>query len=181
MLASRSGLHQPVIDALAHAYERWDGKGLPEGLEGDAVPLAVRIVVVARDAELGVDLGARSGKAYDPAVVGAAARVGPRCSLASPRPTSEAALACEPAPAANVPADGLDPVLTAFADFADLKSPWIRGHSRRVAALAEQAGGHAGLDEERLRRAPAHGPRPRPRPRGRRERDLGQAGLTQHP
>ena len=157
MLASRSGLRQPVIDALAHAYERWDGKGVPEGLEGDAVPLAVRIVVVARDAELGVDLGARSGKAYDPAVVAAAARVGPSVLAGLAEADEwEAALACEPAPAATVPADGLDPVLTAFADFADLKSPWIRGHSRRVAALAELAGGHAGLDESAcagLRRA----------------------------
>jgi HD-GYP domain-containing protein (c-di-GMP phosphodiesterase class II) len=52
--------------------------------------------------------------------------------------------------------DRLDAVLTAFADFADLKSPWIRGHSRRVASLAEQAGRHAGLDEDAcalLRRA----------------------------
>ena len=41
----------------------------------------------------------------------------------------------------------LDAVLTAFADFADLKSPWIRGHSRSVASLAEGAGHHAGLDD----------------------------------
>ena len=27
MLAGRVGLEQPVVDALAHAYERWDGKG----------------------------------------------------------------------------------------------------------------------------------------------------------
>ena len=113
MLASRSGLHQSVIDALAHAYERWDGKGLPEGLEGDAVPLAVRIVVVARDAELGVDLGARSGKAYDPAVVAAAARVGPSV-LMRPRPGRRVGGGVGVRTgdrAANVPADGLDPVL----------------------------------------------------------------------
>ena len=52
--------------------------------------------------------------------------------------------------------DALDAVLAAFADFADLKSPWIRGHSRRVASLAEEAGRHAGLDDaacDDLRRA----------------------------
>ena len=46
--------------------------------------------------------------------------------------------------------------LTAFADFADLKSPWIRGHSRTVASLAQEAGRHAGLDDaacDGLRRA----------------------------
>jgi HD-GYP domain-containing protein (c-di-GMP phosphodiesterase class II)/DNA-binding CsgD family transcriptional regulator len=47
----------------------------------------------------------------------------------------------------TVEPDGLDAVLAAFADFADLKSPWIRGHSRRVASLAEEAGRHAGLDD----------------------------------
>jgi HD-GYP domain-containing protein (c-di-GMP phosphodiesterase class II) len=52
--------------------------------------------------------------------------------------------------------DTLELVLSAFADFADLKSPWTRGHSRRVASLAERAGRHAGLDEaacDVLRRA----------------------------
>jgi HD domain len=54
MLARRSGLEGSVVDALAHAYERWDGKGIPAGLAGDAVPLAVRIACVARDADLAI-------------------------------------------------------------------------------------------------------------------------------
>ena len=57
MLAGRAGLAQPLVDALAHAYERWDGKGYPARLEGDAIPLAVRVAVVARDADLAVMLG----------------------------------------------------------------------------------------------------------------------------
>lgn len=57
MLAVRVGLEQPVVDALAHAYERWDGKGYPGRLEGDAIPLAVRLAVVARDADLAIGLG----------------------------------------------------------------------------------------------------------------------------
>ncbi|HUG86262.1 MAG TPA: HD domain-containing phosphohydrolase [Euzebya sp.] len=51
---------------------------------------------------------------------------------------------------------GLEGLLTALADFADLKSPWLRGHSREVAAVAEEAAALAGLDDaERvaLRRA----------------------------
>lgn len=50
----------------------------------------------------------------------------------------------------------LDDVLSAWADFADLKSPWTRGHSRAVASLAEAAGRRAGLDAaacDGLRRA----------------------------
>ena len=38
MLAGRVGLEQPVVDALAHAYERWDGKGYPGGTRGRRDP-----------------------------------------------------------------------------------------------------------------------------------------------
>jgi HD-GYP domain-containing protein (c-di-GMP phosphodiesterase class II)/DNA-binding CsgD family transcriptional regulator len=156
MLAGRVGLEQPVTDALAHAYERWDGKGFPARLQGDAIPLAVRIAVVARDADLATALRAdprgwmseRRGRAYDPAVVDAFEQVGPDVlSELEGVDEWEAALAREPKPVITVELDGLDTVLTAFADFADLKSPWIRGHSRRVASLAEEAGRHAGLDD----------------------------------
>jgi HD-GYP domain-containing protein (c-di-GMP phosphodiesterase class II) len=165
MLAGRAGLEQSVVDALAHAYERWDGKGFPAGLDGDAIPLAVRIAVVARDADLAAMLGEdprewtreRRGRAYDPAVVDAFERVGSDVlSELEGGDEWETALAREPEPVATIGPDGLDPVLTAFADFADLKSPWIRGHSRRVASLAEEAGRHAGLDDagcDDLRRA----------------------------
>jgi len=44
MLAGRVGLEQPVIDALAHAYERWDGTGYPDRLRGDEIPLSAQIV-----------------------------------------------------------------------------------------------------------------------------------------
>ncbi|HSL64865.1 MAG TPA: HD domain-containing phosphohydrolase, partial [Gaiellaceae bacterium] len=165
MLAARAGLEQPVVHALAHAYERWDGKGEPAGLAGDAIPLAVRIALVAKDVDLAVRAGedpgewlrTRRGRAYDPGVVDAFERVGSELlSDLDGADEWERALAAEPEPAATIEADRLDAVLAAFADFADLKSPWIRGHSRRVAALAEEAARLAGLDEvacAQLRRA----------------------------
>jgi HD-GYP domain-containing protein (c-di-GMP phosphodiesterase class II) len=99
----------------------------------------------------------RRGRGYDPAVVDAFTRVGPDV-LAQLQGADEwqLALACEPEPWTTIRADGVDTALEAFADFADLKSPWIRGHSRRVASLAETAGSHAGLDADTcdgLRRA----------------------------
>jgi HD-GYP domain-containing protein (c-di-GMP phosphodiesterase class II) len=165
MLAGRAGLEQSVVDALAHAYERWDGRGYPTRLKGEAIPLAVRVAPVARDADLAVMLGddprewvrARSGRAYDPAVVEAFERVGAEVlSGLDGADEWETALASEPRPVAIVKAAALDAVLTAFADFADLKSPWIRGHSRKVAALAEEAGRLSGFDDsecDELRRA----------------------------
>ncbi|MGD9573594.1 MAG: HD domain-containing phosphohydrolase [Thermoleophilia bacterium] len=159
-LARRCGLDPPVVEALAHAYERWDGRGFPAGWRGDAIPAAVRVVSVARDADLAVAAGAdplalaraRRGRAYDPEVVDALCRAGPGV-LAGLEGADEweAALAAEPEPVATVATEGLDALLTALADAADLKSPWIRGHSRAVAALAEAAGRHAGLDDDGAR------------------------------
>jgi HD-GYP domain-containing protein (c-di-GMP phosphodiesterase class II) len=165
MLAGHIGLGQPVVDALAHAYERWDGKGYPAGLGGDAIPLPVRIAVVARDADLatraGTDprrfTGDRRGRAYDPAVVDVFSGMEPDLvSELHGEDEWDAVLECEPQPAATVAPETLDAVLTAFADFADLKSPWLRGHSRRVASLAEHAARLVGLDNtarDELRRA----------------------------
>jgi hypothetical protein len=51
-LAARLSLTEAICQALAHAYERWDGKGLPAGLAGEEIPVPIRVVTVARDAEL---------------------------------------------------------------------------------------------------------------------------------
>ena len=37
----------PALDAVAAHHERWDGRGYPGGLAGEAIPLAGRIVSVA--------------------------------------------------------------------------------------------------------------------------------------
>ena len=72
--------------AIAH-HERWDGKGYPNGLAGDAIPVAARILAVAdafeamtatqrrRDAipvpDAARAIVAESGKQFDPTVVAA--------------------------------------------------------------------------------------------------------------
>jgi HD-GYP domain-containing protein (c-di-GMP phosphodiesterase class II) len=163
-LANRLGLGPGVADALAHAYERWDGRGLPDGLAGEAVPIAVRVVVVARDAVLWQRLAgreeamrvlvARRGRAYDPAVVAAVRRIGVMPGAAGS--VWDEVLAAEPRPALRIGAVTLDRALAAVGDFADLRSRWTRGRSQRVAETAEAAGTACGLtrrDVVRLRRA----------------------------
>jgi hypothetical protein len=51
-LAERLGLGPQVRDALQQAYERWDGRGHPEGLKGDEVAVSVRLMRLARVAEV---------------------------------------------------------------------------------------------------------------------------------
>ena len=42
------GLDQASCDALRASYERWDGKGEPNRLRGDAIPLVSRLVARRR-------------------------------------------------------------------------------------------------------------------------------------
>ena len=156
-LASRLGLGASVTWSLAHAYERWDGKGDPAGLAGDALPVAVRIVTVARDLELWARLAGwaaasdvltrRRGHSYDPAVVDVVLAGGERWLSEMPDDCCTAVLDAEPAPVATLGVDGVDGVLAAIADFTDLKSPWLRGHSTGVADLVSAAAEIAGLPD----------------------------------
>lgn len=49
-LTERLDLPPAVSGLFAYVGDRWDGKGDPEGVEGDEIPLPVRIVHVAQDA-----------------------------------------------------------------------------------------------------------------------------------
>ncbi|MDN5933934.1 MAG: LuxR family transcriptional regulator, partial [Pseudonocardia sp.] len=152
-LAARLGLGERVVEALAHAYERWDGRGLPDGLAGEAVPVAVRVVVVARDAVLwqrlaGTEaamevLARRRGRAYAPAVVDAVRAVG--ISGVEDGAVWEEVLAAEPEPVRRIGPVAVDRALAAVGDFADLRSRWTRGRSARLSGLAVAAGRTCGL------------------------------------
>jgi HD-GYP domain-containing protein (c-di-GMP phosphodiesterase class II) len=156
-LATRIGLPESVSGPLGHAYERWDGKGHPAGLGSDEVPVAVRVVAAARDAELWARqagwpaaadvLAHRRGHAHDPAVVDALVAHGERWLAAIGDDPCAAVLDAEPAPVATIHPEKLDGALAAVADFADLKSPFFRGHSRGVAELAVAAAKAAGLSD----------------------------------
>ncbi|PYT15647.1 MAG: hypothetical protein DMF51_06330 [Acidobacteria bacterium] len=37
----------PVLPAIRHHHERWDGSGYPDGLKGEQIPLAARVLAVA--------------------------------------------------------------------------------------------------------------------------------------
>jgi HD-GYP domain-containing protein (c-di-GMP phosphodiesterase class II) len=158
MLAARMGLPERMGICFAHVFERWDGKGLPGELSGAAIPMPARIVAAARDVDLFHRLGGwdsvvdvlrrRRGKAYDPDVADVFLAEGERwLAQIADAPVWEVALAVEPEPWVWVDDARLDAVLEALAAFADLKSPFTRGHSQGVAALAEGAARHAGLGE----------------------------------
>jgi len=85
-ILGRVGFPFPVVPVVRHHHERWDGKGYPDGLSGDAIPLTARIlsVVDCFDAvredrqyrkamtreEAIAFIMSGSGTMYDPQVVG---------------------------------------------------------------------------------------------------------------
>jgi HD-GYP domain-containing protein (c-di-GMP phosphodiesterase class II) len=156
LLGERMGLSGQVRDALRHLYERWDGNGMPGDLRGDQVPLTVRLMQVAQDADVawqhgGTELAARtlskwSGSGLDPQAVKVSLSLGDQlyAGLDVPSVWTDA-MAAEPGGQPEVLAHRLDACLSAMADFADLKSMWTIGHSRAVADLAGRAAAVAGL------------------------------------
>lgn len=156
--AARLGFDEVIVQQLGQFPERWDGKGFPGGLRGEAIAPAVRLVTLAQDAIVleaarGLDvtlatLKKRRGKAYDPhltdVLVSQANQLMRDLDAAT---TWDAVLALEPEPRAELDEAGLDEACLALADFADIKSPFTFGHSRAVAALAVEAGRICGLPE----------------------------------
>ena len=159
-LALRLGLSAGVRRGLGDAFERWNGTGTPKSSSGNDIHVSARIVFVARDAEIlhregGIErvrvaLRARSRHAYDPAVAGTLLQfTGEVMAAIEVNSPWEAVLQREPQPHPWVPESRLESVLDTFADFVDMKSPGMAGHSRGVAALA----GQATVDGKSLRQA----------------------------
>ncbi|MGB7925709.1 MAG: HD domain-containing phosphohydrolase [Pyrinomonadaceae bacterium] len=85
-ILGRVGFHYPVVPIVRHHHERWDGRGYPDSLAGEEIPLTARILTVVDcfDAvredrqyrkgmtrEEAIDfLMTNSGSQYDPRVVG---------------------------------------------------------------------------------------------------------------
>jgi len=46
-IASQIEMLKPTMPCIRNHHERWDGKGYPDGLKGEAIPLAARIVAIA--------------------------------------------------------------------------------------------------------------------------------------
>jgi len=166
-LADGLGLGEHVRTSLKESYERWDGKGA-YGLRGEQIGIGSRLVNLADVVEVfrrtgGVEAAIavareRSGTQFDPGIVELfceqAALIFADLDAAA---SWELVIDSEPSLAAAVVAgDELDGALAAIGEFAELKSPWLMGHSRGVADLAGEAARGLGLPESdvtALRRA----------------------------
>lgn len=157
-IAKRLGLPSSVDKALGDVFERWDGAGVPGRASGDGIALAARVATLALDAELFLRLGGpnallqmaqqRRGGQYDPALVeGLCAHVADICQPVNS--LWEQVLAQEPAVQQQryLDAQQFAEVVRAIADFNDLRTPWMAGHSTAVGELSYAAALHYGLPE----------------------------------
>jgi HD-GYP domain-containing protein (c-di-GMP phosphodiesterase class II) len=161
-IAERIGLPEDIRENLGQIYERWDGKGLPLGLSGDAVKFPVRLVTLAQDAIALSDLhgfetmtakiAERAGGGYETELATLFLTHCEQLMAGLDGPVDrETILAIEPLPHAMLDETDCEEAYLAIADMIDMRMPFTFGHSRAVAALAEAAGKRIGLPAADIR------------------------------
>lgn len=157
MLGERLGLPASIHDLLGLLTERWDGKGGLVGLKGEAIPVALRIVAVARDVSMQRWVGGqqyavdvvrtRAGAGHDPEVAEHFCAHADELVPDGEESLWDVALSCEPGEPLMLSGPGIDEALAAMGDFADLAAPCLTGHSDGVARLTQVAAKRMGFDE----------------------------------
>ena len=153
-----------VAQGILSLDEHWSGKGRPQQLAGEAIPLFSRIALLCQvvdvfHAAAGPDaamreLRERSGNWFDPALVRAFETLADDAfwqGLADPA-LAERVFA-HPAGQGKVALDEdyLDEIAAAFGQVVDSKSPYTAGHSGRVALYTDILAAQMGLSEARRR------------------------------
>ena len=158
-LSLRLGLGREVRDPLQQAFERWDGKGYPAKLAGYEIALIMRVLRIAHEAEAlhrigGVDaavemLRSRRGTEFDPDLVDRfCANADELLASIEELDGWDALIGEKGALGRELGEEELDRALEAFADYADVKSPFLLGRSRGVADLAAAAAAIVGLPND---------------------------------
>jgi HD-GYP domain-containing protein (c-di-GMP phosphodiesterase class II) len=158
-LSLRLGLGREVRDPLQQAFERWDGKGYPAKLAGYEIALIMRVLRIAHEAEAlhrigGVDaavemLRSRRGTEFDPELVDRfCAHADELLAAIEELDGWDTLIGEHGALARELSDEELDQALEAFADYADVKSPFFLGRSRGVADLAAAAAAIVGLPND---------------------------------
>lgn len=165
-LTVRLRLPDAVRRAVLCAFERYDGKGSPNGVAGEELPEAARFAAIGFAAVMfhaagGADLavatvGRWSGRALDPSIASIFLEAPTELlAVSNADDLWSAVVDGEPPPQRVFRDDAhLEDALAGFGDAADLKTPFLQGHSRGVARLARAASSAAmGVDPATAYRA----------------------------
>ena len=150
-------LGSSIQGALEYVFARWDGRGFPDA-RGDAIPLPMRLLHVARDVSLFLSASGpdeardvverRAGAAYEPRLAELTLQnFGHLLADLDETRMWEQSLQSEPFPKIWIAGERVDAAFMAIAALTGLKSPWLREHSTGVAELAEAAAWRMGLTE----------------------------------
>jgi HD-GYP domain-containing protein (c-di-GMP phosphodiesterase class II) len=159
-------LSEETAAAIRSLDEHWDGRGQPDGLAREDIPLLARILCLAQTVEIFHAAGGvkaarrvarqRRGRWFDPTLVDAFLAIGRDrafwASLADPDVSH-----WEPGDLVlRADDERIDRIAEAFARVIDAKSPFTASHSVRVAEIAVGIGEVLGFDagvQRDLRRA----------------------------
>ena len=164
-IVRRLGFGASVSAGIFSLDEHWNGKGRPEGLRGEAIPLASRIALLAQVADVFHTVGGqhaactevqrRIGTWFDPRVGRAFAAVAEDPGFWTgllPEGLEQRVMRLEPrALTLLIDEPQLDSLAEAFADIIDSKSNFTYGHSQRVARYADAVALELGMDDGRRR------------------------------
>lgn len=152
------GMSDDILGPLGTICERWDGRGAPNGIAGEEIPMPMRLHHLADVAEIallerGLDgarrlVERRAGKQLDPRLAA--------CFVEHARelvPMLDGAglwdryLAAEPEPHATADPGRTDDLARAIGAITDLKSVYTAGHAWSVCGEADRAAAALGLSE----------------------------------
>jgi HD-GYP domain-containing protein (c-di-GMP phosphodiesterase class II) len=164
-IVRRLGFGPAVAAGIFSLDEHWNGNGRPEGLHGEAIPLAARIALLAQVADVFHTVGGphaacaevhkRVGTWFDPQVGRAFAAVAEDPHFWEgllPEGLEPRVMRLEPvALTLLIDEPRLDSLAEAFADIIDAKSNFTYGHSQRVARYADSVALELGMEEGRRR------------------------------
>lgn len=147
-IVRRIGLSETTAQAVHSLDEHWDGKGNPDGLKGEEIPLFARIANLAQTldvfytavspAEAIETARKRSGRWFDPQLVRAVDSLAGRNGLfAGIEDANWLVIGLEPSSKAFTADEAtLENICLAFADVIDAKTPFTYRHSNGVADAA---------------------------------------------
>ncbi len=148
-IAERMGTTALTQRSLRSTFEHWDGHGMPYGLKGEDIPLISRIIFLASYAEVAHRTGGRGaavrlarehrGKRFDPTIVEAFEDLATKeVFWIGLEEESIWPFLLDNTSGSEAPAPALEDFASCCADYVDMKSFWLTGHSRRVAEQVER-------------------------------------------
>ena len=166
MLSERLGLPDEINRLFLYLTERWDGNGVLGRKAGDEIPMALRIVTVARDAAYQTLIGGRehaarvirerAGHAFDPDVAMMLSdNASEMLSTADDTPTVwDSVLDAEPGPHLTWTRKASTALSAPLATSPTWSPHRLVGHSAGVAQLAGDTATELGLAPDRSHKCP---------------------------